>query len=92
MKTLWGREPAMILAAVQAVIALAVGFGLPVSPAQVALIVAFTAAALGVVTRSQVSPAAPSPPQLKRIAPIPGTTLPNIPAEPLDAPNEDYQP
>jgi hypothetical protein len=58
MSNLWGREPALILALVQSGIALAVGFGLDLTGEQVALILAFTAALLGVVTRHEVySPA-----------------------------------
>ena len=53
---LWNREPAMIIAFVQAGIALAIGFGLSWTAEQVSLVVAFTAALLGVITRSQVSP------------------------------------
>ena len=56
------QEPALTLAMVQAAVALAVGFGLPVTPEQVSLIVAFSAAVLGWVTRTQVTPAGkPSP-------------------------------
>lgn len=58
MGKLWGREPAMVLAAVQAVIALAVGFGLDWSAEQVALVVSASAAVLGLITRSQVTPPA----------------------------------
>lgn len=54
--TLWGREPAVILAAVQAVLAVAVGFGLPVSTETMALIMAAVAAVIGVITRSRVTP------------------------------------
>ena len=54
--TLWGREPALILAALSAVIALAVGFGLPVTAEQEALIVAAVSAVIGVITRSRVTP------------------------------------
>ena len=50
------HEPALVLGAVQALVAMAVGFGLPVTPEQVALIVAATAAVLSVVTRTQVTP------------------------------------
>ena len=50
------EEPALTLALVQAVVALAVGFGAPVTPEQVGLIVAFSAAVLGWVTRTQVTP------------------------------------
>jgi hypothetical protein len=57
MPALWNREPALILAACGAILSLAVGFGLPVTPAQVALIMAAVFAVLGLVTRSQVSPA-----------------------------------
>lgn len=45
------KEPALILGAVNAVLALAVGFGLPVSPAQVGLINAAAAAILAVIIR-----------------------------------------
>lgn len=58
---LWGREPATILAAVQACIALAVGFGLDLTAEQTALILAALAAVLGLVTRSQVTPTAKLP-------------------------------
>lgn len=56
MSTLWGREPAMILGLLQAVLALAVGFGLTLTGEQVGLIMALAAALLAVVTRSQVTP------------------------------------
>lgn len=58
MGNLWGREPAAVLAFVQAVAALAVAFGLDLTPGQVGAVVAVTALALGLVTRSRVSPAA----------------------------------
>ena len=58
MSNLWNREPALILAAVGAILALVVGFGLPVTPVQMGLILAAVSAVLGLVTRSQVSPAA----------------------------------
>lgn len=50
------NEPALTLAVVQAGVALAVGFGLDITAEQVSLIVAFSAAVLGWVTRSQVTP------------------------------------
>ena len=56
--SLWGREPALILGAVNAIVVLAVGFGLPVSGEQVALINAAVAAILAVAVRSQVTPVA----------------------------------
>ena len=54
---LWGREPAMVLALVQAVIALVVAFGLNLAPDQIGAILAVTAVVLGLITRSRVSPA-----------------------------------
>jgi hypothetical protein len=56
VKNLWSREPAAILGALQAVIALALSFGLELSTEQVGAILAATAAVLGLVTRSRVSP------------------------------------
>ncbi len=55
--TILGREPALVLALVQAVIALVVAFGLSLAPDQIGAILAVTAVILGLVTRSQVSPA-----------------------------------
>jgi hypothetical protein len=54
--TIWGREPAMVLALVQAVLALVVAFGLNGAPDQVGAILAVTAVALGLITPSRVSP------------------------------------
>ena len=50
------EEPVMTLALVQAGIATAVGFGLKLTGDQVALVVAFSAALLGWIARSKVSP------------------------------------
>lgn len=58
MTKLWGREPVAFLGVVNAGIALAVGFGVKLSPPQVGLINAFAAAVLALVARSQVSPVA----------------------------------
>lgn len=55
--TVWGREPAMVLALVQAVLVLVVAFGLNLGPDQIGAILAVTAVILGLVTRSRVSPA-----------------------------------
>jgi hypothetical protein len=55
--TIWGREPAMVLALVQASIALVVAFGLNLAPDQIGAILAVTAVILGLITRSRVSPA-----------------------------------
>ena len=54
--TFLGREPAMVLALVQAVIALVVAFGLSLAPDQIGAILAVTAVILGLITRSRVSP------------------------------------
>jgi hypothetical protein len=51
------------MAAVQAVVALALAFGLDLSTEQVGAILAVSAAALGLVTRSQVTPTASCAPQ-----------------------------
>jgi hypothetical protein len=56
MSTLWGREPAMIVAFIQAIIVLAVTFGLHITPEQTAAILAVAALVLGLITRSQVTP------------------------------------
>lgn len=58
MSRLWGREPALILGAIQAILALVVSFGLDLSVEQTGAILAASAAVLAVITRSQVSPAA----------------------------------
>ena len=50
------REPALIIALVQTAIALVVAFGFDLTVEQVGAIVAVSAAILGVVTRSKVTP------------------------------------
>ena len=56
MGTLWGREPVMVLAVLQAGIALAIAFGVELTNEQTGALVAFSAAVLGVITRSRVTP------------------------------------
>lgn len=56
MGTLFGREPALVLGAINAILALAVGFGLNVTSEQVGLINAAVAAILSVIVRQRVSP------------------------------------
>lgn len=58
MGTIFGREPAAILAVIQAGIALAIGFGLHWTGEQVSLVVTFTAVILGLITRQVVTPTA----------------------------------
>jgi hypothetical protein len=54
MQSLFSREPALILGLVNGLIALAVGFGLPVTPEQVGLINAALAAVIAFATRQSV--------------------------------------
>lgn len=49
-------EPVAIVAAIEALLALAIGFGLDVTAEQMALIVAATTAVLALFVRSQVTP------------------------------------
>lgn len=53
---MFGREPALILGALTALIALAVGFGLDVTEEQVGLILAAVSAVMALIIRSQVTP------------------------------------
>jgi len=76
MRTLWGREPALILGAVQAILALALAFGLRLSVEQTGAILAATAAVLAVVTRSQVSPVAAEPPDDTDVEQVDGDAEP----------------
>lgn len=59
---MFNREPALIMAAVQAVIAVAVGFGLEWSGEQVSLVTVAAAAILGLVVRQKVTPVDSAPP------------------------------
>ena len=52
------REPVLATALVQAVLTLVVAFGLDLSPEQIGAVLAVTAAVLGLVARSQVTPTA----------------------------------
>ena len=56
MGKIFGAEPALVMGAVNAILALAVGFGLPVTIEQGALINAAVAAIVSVIVRSQVTP------------------------------------
>jgi hypothetical protein len=59
------REPALLIGAVNALLAVAVGFGLPVTPMQVGLINAAVAAILAVIIRQQVVPNAVADKQIE---------------------------
>ena len=56
MTKLFGREPALILGALNALVALAAGFGVTITPGQVGLINAAVAAVVAVVVRQNVTP------------------------------------
>ena len=58
---MWNREPALIVALIGALIALLIAFGLHLSAEQVGAVMALVTAALGLVTRSRVTPAAVIP-------------------------------
>lgn len=62
---MFNREPAAILGALGAIIALAVGFGLEITDEQVALVMAAVAAVIGLITRQSVY----SPATVERVAP-----------------------
>ncbi len=53
---IFGREPVLVLAAINAVVALGVSFGLGLSADQTGAISAATAAILGFVARRKVTP------------------------------------
>ena len=57
IKDLIAGEPVLTLALVQATLALLVGFGLHWTAEQISLVMAFTAALLGFIARSKVTPA-----------------------------------
>lgn len=58
MQSLWNREPALVLAVVQTVLALLIAFGADLSAEQVGAILAVSAAVLGLITRQKVTPSA----------------------------------
>ncbi len=53
---IFNREPALVLAAIAAIVSLAIGFGVDVTTEQLALINAAAAAIVGLVVRSRVEP------------------------------------
>ena len=61
MGTIWNREPVMIMALVQSAVALSISFGVGLSAEQVGAIMAFSAAIVGFITRTQVSPGGKGP-------------------------------
>lgn len=53
---IFGREPALILGAIQAALALSLAFGAKLSTEQVGAIMAASAAVMAVITRQLVTP------------------------------------
>lgn len=53
---IFNREPALVLAAIAAVVSLAIGFGVDITTEQLALINAAAAAIVGLIVRSKVTP------------------------------------
>jgi hypothetical protein len=53
---MFGKEPAVILGAIQSVLALGLSFGLHLEPTQIGAIMAAAAAILALVVRQQVIP------------------------------------
>lgn len=58
VKNLLNREPAMVMAALQAAVALVTVFGLNLSAEQIGAIMGFSAAVLGLIVRNRVTPVA----------------------------------
>jgi hypothetical protein len=56
IRRIFNREPVLFTAVIQSVLTLAVSFGLNMTADQIGTIVAVTAAILGVIARSQVTP------------------------------------
>jgi hypothetical protein len=54
--TIFGREPVLILAFVQAILALIIGFGADLTAEQSSLVLGGVAAFIGLIARSQVTP------------------------------------
>ena len=63
--SIWSKEPTAILAVVSAGLAMLMGFGLDITKEQMALIMTFAAAVLGLINRRQVT----SPATLQNMTP-----------------------
>jgi hypothetical protein len=59
MGTILGREPVLVMVAVQALIGVGIAFGLSLSADQVTAVMAGSAAVLGLIVRQRVSPTIP---------------------------------
>ena len=62
MGSLWNREPVLFMTVIQAGLALLLSFGIHLSVEQIGAILAFSAAVIGFVVRSQVVPTGNAPP------------------------------
>lgn len=60
-----GKEPALILGAVQAILALALSFGLKLDPSQIGAIMATAAALVALFVRHKVTPVGAAGPQVQ---------------------------
>lgn len=58
---MFGKEPAVILGAIQAVLALGLSFGLQLTPEKIGAIMAAAAAVIALLVRRQVSPVGQQP-------------------------------
>ncbi len=56
IETLWGREPALIIGAIQAIVGLVVALGIDIDDTLRGAILVAAAAVLSLVVRSRVSP------------------------------------
>lgn len=59
MGTILGREPVLIMVAIQAGLGLALAFGLNLSADQMSAVLVASAAILGLIVRQRVSPVVP---------------------------------
>ena len=88
LSTLYGRQPVMVLAAIQASLAMLMGFGLHLTGDQVALVMAFFAAVLGLLAQTQVTPMATLPDHIAAAVTIANfaAVVPKIPVTPIEPP------
>ncbi len=60
---IFGREPVAFMAMLNTLLALSIGFGVPVSPIQFGLIMAAAASVSGFIIRKKVVPYVPTSPE-----------------------------
>ncbi len=87
LSTLYGRRPVVVLALVQATLALGIGFGVPVTPAQFALLMTFSGTLFAFLAETQVVPMATLPDHVAAAAVIASNAnVPKIPVVPIAEP------